>query len=91
MGGDAMKPAPLAYYDCQDLLRWLDQDRPGAAAYVRRQIKERFSGSLMRLDLVQNVEDMREHPAAYAKCGYAIEDLDWLRAELGDEPRVHGW
>lgn len=84
-----MKPTPLTHYDYQDLLRWLDQARPGAARYVRERAKEYANGALMGFDLRQNAEDMRLFPAAYERCGYTADDLDWLRAELGDEPSVH--
>ena len=86
-----MKPTPRPLYNLRDLLRWLDVARPGAAAYVRARTADSLNGAVAGFDIPQNVGDMREFPKSYEGCGFTVDDLEWLRAEIGDDPSVHVW
>lgn len=85
------KPEPRLYYDCEDLEGWLEEVRPGAAAYLARRVNGRGNGELVRLYILRDIEDMRESPSEHAGAKYTIEDLEWLRAEIGDKVSVHWW
>jgi hypothetical protein len=85
------KPKQHTHYDYHALFEWLKEARPGAAIYLRESFEGGNNGFLGGLDIEQNLDDMREHQKTYAGCRYTTEDLEWLRAEIGDRPAIHYW
>lgn len=87
------KPRQRMHYDYHDLVSWLYEVRPGACEHVERSLRrgDYHNGSLGWLDIKQHLEDMRRFPAEYMSEPYTTDDLEWLRAEIGDSPAIHYW
>ena len=85
------KPEQHQHYDYHELKAWLAEARPGAAAYLARKVKEHRNGGLCGPDIQDSLGDMREFPKSYEDEPYTVDDLEWLRAEIGNTPSIHYW